>query len=137
MIIQRLAQGLFWTGCSCHKKLLSFKAFCEILNICIFWLGAKIGDFSVRSAYDLSDHEAVSVTCEQCNEVPETSLHALWSRPMPTRQEVIRDFNENLVAAKVEVIVGQCWLEAHFAGFWHALQLCKNRDFRRFNLRAT
>ena len=50
---------------------------------------------------------------------------------------VIRDFNENLVAAKVEVIVGQCWLEAHFAGFWHALQLCKNGDFRRFNLRAT
>ena len=39
---------------------------------------------------------------------------------------VIRDFNENLVAAKVEVIVCQCWLEAHFAGFWHALQLCKN-----------
>ena len=39
---------------------------------------------------------------------------------------VIRDFNENLVAAKLEVIVGQCWLEAHFAGFWHALQLCKN-----------
>ncbi|KAF3949129.1 hypothetical protein CMV_024958 [Castanea mollissima] len=24
---------------------------------------------------------------------------------------------------KVEVIVGQCCLEAHFAGFWHALQL--------------
>nr|POF23178.1 hypothetical protein CFP56_59981 [Quercus suber] len=50
---------------------------------------------------------------------------------------VIRDFNENLVAAKVKVIVGQCWLEAHFAGFWHAQQLCKNGDFRRFNLRAT
>jgi len=32
---------------------------------------------------------------------------------------VIRDLNVNFVAAKVEVIVGQCCLEAHFAGFWH------------------
>ncbi|KAF3949130.1 hypothetical protein CMV_024958 [Castanea mollissima] len=36
---------------------------------------------------------------------------------------VIRDLNVNFVAVKVEVIVGQCCLEAHFAGFWHALQL--------------
>ena len=34
---------------------------------------------------------------------------------------LIRDFNGNSVAAKVEVIVSQCWLEAHFTGFWHVL----------------
>ena len=65
MIIQRLAERLSWTGCSCHKNLLSFKAFHEILNIlmtvCQYLLGAcKTGDFSVQSEYDLSNHEPMS-----------------------------------------------------------------------------
>ncbi|KAK9987254.1 hypothetical protein SO802_032205 [Lithocarpus litseifolius] len=100
----------------------------------------KTGDFSVRSAYDLLDQEAMSgyptnkdsvlfskrtissVTCEQWNEVPETNQFTCFM-VLPARQEgaVIRDYNGNFVAAKVEVIVSQCCLDAHFTGFWHAL----------------
>nr|POE98020.1 putative wrky transcription factor 19 [Quercus suber] len=111
MIIQKLAERLLWT---------------------------EIGDFSVRGAYDLSDHEAMAGLGEasnnhssaimwqalwkaQCNEVPETSLHALWSCPDTEKKvrllilkppqlpyskvnvavnvAVIRDLNVNFVAA--------------------------------------
>ena len=91
MIIQRLAEGLFWTGCSCHKKLLSFKAFCEILHFyySIFWVGAKIGDFSVQGAYDLSDHEAMSGLGEASNNHSSTIMwQALWKAQAPNKIKV-------------------------------------------------
>ena len=47
---------------------------------------------------------------------------------------LIRDFNGNSVAAKVEVIVSQCWLEAHFTGFWHVLQLCNQQGLEEVQL---
>ena len=49
---------------------------------------------------------------------------------------VIRDFNGNFVAAKVEVIVSQCCLDAHFTGFWHALQLCNQQGHHEVRLES-
>ena len=49
---------------------------------------------------------------------------------------MIRDLNVNFVAAKVEVIVGQCCLEAHFAGFWRALQLFNQQGIQDVQLES-
>ena len=40
------------------------------------------------------------------------------------------------VAAKVVVIVGPCCLEAHFAGFWHALQLFNQQGIQEVQLES-
>ena len=49
---------------------------------------------------------------------------------------MIRDLNVKFVAAKVVVIVGQCCLEAHFAGFWHALQLFNQQGIQDVQLES-
>lgn len=49
---------------------------------------------------------------------------------------VIRDLNVKFVAAKVVVIVGPCYLEAHFAGFWHALQLFNRQGIQEVQLES-
>ena len=49
---------------------------------------------------------------------------------------MIRDLNVKFVAAKVVVIVGQCCLEAHFAGFWHALQLFNQQGIQEVQLES-
>ena len=49
---------------------------------------------------------------------------------------MIRDFNVNFVADKVEAIVGQCWLEAHFAGFWHVLQFFNQQGIQEVQLES-
>ena len=49
---------------------------------------------------------------------------------------MIRDLNVKFVAAKVVVIVGPCCLEAHFAGFWHALQLFNQQGIQEVQLES-
>ena len=49
---------------------------------------------------------------------------------------MIRDFNGNFVAAKVEVIVSQCCLDAHLKDSGMPYNCVTSRDIRRFNLRA-
>ncbi|KAF3945753.1 hypothetical protein CMV_027903, partial [Castanea mollissima] len=119
MIIQRLAERLFWR---------------------------EIGDFSVWGAYDLSDHEAMSgkehehSAAKFSSEILQKVHLLIWKPPrLPYSKvnvAVIRDLNVNFVAVKAEVIVGQCCLEAHFAGFWHALQLFNQQGIQEVQLES-
>ena len=92
MIIQRLAERFFWTGCSCHKKLLSFKSIpwnTQHFDYIIFWVGAEIWDFSVRGAYDLSDHKAMVGLGEASNNHSSTILwRTLWKARVPNKIKV-------------------------------------------------
>ena len=49
---------------------------------------------------------------------------------------VIRDLNVKFVAAEVVVILGPRCLEAHFAGFWHALQLFNQQGIQEVQLES-
>ena len=55
----------------------------------IFWVGAEIGDFSVRGAYDLSDHEAMAGLGEASNTHSSTIMwQALWKAQVPNKIKV-------------------------------------------------